>query len=419
MSETKKKFSGWAVLVGCILLMIFPGGLLSYTAGLFMYPICAEYGFTTSTFSLSLTLAAAVNALTSAFLVQYLSKGSKGTMKIIMLVSAIVTCGGFACMSLCTKLWQFFVMSAVWNIGYNMLTYVPVGMVISNWFVDKRATMTGIAFAGGNVGGAIFCTAVSQIMANQGWRTAYVIGGVLCFVFTLIAILLIKRSPAEYGQEAYGADKVSSDPASGQKMWMGVDKKTAMKSPAVHLLALTLLFTGIYAAGIANYLVTFLCTGGWEITAAGFVMTVFTLFGIVGNVGGGALVGKIGLKKGIILSGVLIILSLVCLSLSTGIKFLAYVFAALLGLACVLSVLIPSQAVIATFGLKDFAGIYGYVYAFYLVGCAISTPLIAFLAEKAGYNIAWLVVGIIVAAIILMYMRCLAYGKKFHEQYPD
>jgi MFS family permease len=109
----------------------------------------------------------------------------------------------------------------------------------------------------------------------------------------------------------------------------------------------------------------------------------------------------------------------VCLSLSTGIKFLAYVFAALLGLACVLSVLIPSQAVIATFGLKDFAGIYGYVYAFYLVGCAISTPLIAFLAEKAGYNIAWLVVGIIVAAIILMYMRCLAYGKKFHEQYPD
>jgi OFA family oxalate/formate antiporter-like MFS transporter len=353
MSETKKKFSGWAVLVGCILLMIFPGGLLSYTAGLFMYPICAEYGFTTSTFSLSLTLAAAVNALTSAFLVQYLSKGSKGTMKIIMLVSAIVTCGGFACMSLCTKLWQFFVMSAVWNIGYNMLTYVPVGMFISNWFVDKRATMTGIAFAGGNVGGAIFCTAVSQIMANQGWRTAYVIGGVLCFVFTLIAILLIKRSPAEYGQEAYGADKVSSDPASGQKMWMGVDKKTAMKSPAVHLLALTLLFTGIYAAGIANYLVTFLCTGGWEITAAGFVMTVFTLFGI------------------------------------------------------------------ATFGLKDFAGIYGYVYAFYLVGCAISTPLIAFLAEKAGYNIAWLVVGIIVAAIILMYMRCLAYGKKFHEQYPD
>ena len=34
-------------------------------------------------------------------------------------------------MSRCTQLWQFYVMSGVWNLGYNMLTFVPVGMLIT------------------------------------------------------------------------------------------------------------------------------------------------------------------------------------------------------------------------------------------------------------------------------------------------
>lgn len=403
-------------MAGCILLMIFPGGLLSYTAGLFLYPVCEEFGFATSVYSLTLTIAAAVNALTSAFLVQYLSKNSARSMKIIMAVSAFITCGGFACMGFCTQLWQFFVMSAVWNLGYNMLTYVPVGMIVSNWFVEKRTTMTGAAFAGGNLGGAIFNVVISQIIANQGWRSAYRTGGILCLVFTLLAIALIRRSPAEYGEKAYGAGRTDSSAGAAAAQWEGIDKKAALKTPALHLLVIVFFITGIYSAGIANYVVTYLCTGGWKITAAGLVMTAFTLFGILGNTAGGAIMNKIGLKKGMWIAVCMIVVSLVCLTMSIAVHPLAYIFAALLGLACVLSVLIPSQSVLAIFGTKDFAGIYGYTYAFYLVGCAVATPVVAFLSEHAGYRAAWLVMGILLVLIGLFYSKCFAYGQKMKEE---
>ena len=84
MSRTKRKFSEWSVFAGCLILMIFPGGMMSYTAGLFMYPICEEFGFSVTAYSMVLTLTAVVNALVSAFLVGYLSKGSRKTMKIII-----------------------------------------------------------------------------------------------------------------------------------------------------------------------------------------------------------------------------------------------------------------------------------------------------------------------------------------------
>lgn len=187
--KEKVKFSGYAVFAGCLLLMIFPGGLLSYAPGLFMYPICQDLGFTTTEFSITNTVCAAVNAIVSALFVQYLSKGKRGTMRIIMIVSGVVTCGGFALMSRCTELWQFYIMSGVWNLGYNMLTFVPVGMLITNWFVKNRALLTGIAYAGSNLGGAIFSTVISQLIAARGWRDAFVIGGVVCLAAVVIAVL--------------------------------------------------------------------------------------------------------------------------------------------------------------------------------------------------------------------------------------
>lgn len=113
MSRTKRKFSGWSVFAGCLILMIFPGGMMSYTAGLFMYPICEEFGFSVTAYSMVLTLTAVVNALVSAFLVGYLSKESRKTMKIIMLVSVVIVCVGFLLQSRCTQLWQFYLMAII------------------------------------------------------------------------------------------------------------------------------------------------------------------------------------------------------------------------------------------------------------------------------------------------------------------
>ncbi len=413
------------MFAGCLLLMIVPGGLLSYANSLFMYPICTEFGFTITAYSFTNTVAAAVNALVSAFVVQYLSKGKRGQMRILMLIFGVITCVGFMLVSKCTQLWQFLVMTGVWNLGYNMLTYVPVGMMISNWFVKKRATMTGIAFAGGNLGGAIFSVVISQMIEKQGWRFGFVACGLICLVAVLLAILLIKRSPAEYGQTALGAEEAAAAEAGSEnpegasnKVWEGVSKKTALKSAAFYMACAAAFLSGIYAAGVANHLVTYLCVENWEITVAASVMTVFTLVGVAGNSLGGALIGKLGLKKGIILGVLGLVISMLCLVFSGSVSWLAYVWAIFMGLACYMSVLVPSLIVSETFGTKDYAGIYGIVYALYLIGCAVSAPLIAIIAEGASYTTAWIVVCVVVVLLAFLEFRCLSYSKKFREENP-
>ena len=420
MNKTAK-FSGYAVFAGCLLLMIFPGGLLSYAPGLFMYPICQELGFTTAQYSITNTVSATVNAIVSAFFVQYLSKGKRSTMRAIMIVSGIVTCGGFSLLGKCSELWQFYVMFGVSNLGYNMLTFVPVGMLITNWFVKKRALLTGIAYAGSNLGGAIFSTVVSQMIASQGWRNTFIICGLICLAAVAVAVLLIKRSPSEYGQKALGEGENSSsnEPSEEDKVWLGVDKKNAMRSPAFFLICAAMLLTGIYAAGITNHITNFLCMGTWEITTAGTVMTVFTLVGVLGNSVGGAIVGKAGIKRSALLGIGCLLVAIVCLTFGNTIKPLAYVWATLQGFATFMSVLLPSLIVSSTFGSRDYAGIYGFAYAFYLVGCALSAPFIALISDAAGYEVAWIVVLALVVILGLLHLRCIAYGKRFREKYPD
>lgn len=419
MSRTKRKFSEWSVFAGCLILMIFPGGMMSYTAGLFMYPICEEFGFSVTAYSMVLTLTAVVNALVSAFLVGYLSKGSRKTMKIIMLVSVVIVCVGFLLQSRCTQLWQFYLMAIIWSLGYNMITFIPVTMILSNWFVKKRELVTGIAIAFSNLGGAVFNTVISKLISTEGWRYAYVFSGLLALVACTIAVLfLLKRSPEEYGQEPYGAESAADSAVQEkQKVWMGVDKKTALKTPAFYFLCLAMLLTGIYGAGIANHIVTYLCKGGWDITAAGLVMTVYTLAGVAGSTGGDALLEKIGYRKGVIAGGVLGVLAVVSLIFGGKIHAMAYIFAILLGCGCFLVGLLPSQSVANTFGLKEYAGIYGMSYACYLIGCVVSTTVIAIISEKTGYLTAWIGIVILILAIVILHLLYISEGENIDRRY--
>lgn len=95
---------------------------------------------------------------------------------------------------------------------------------------------------------------ISQLIAARNWCDAYIISGVICLIAVVIAVLLIKRFPAEYGQRALGEGESSSEGAqSSQKVWLGVDKKKAMKTPACYIACIAMFLTGIDAAGMIKY----------------------------------------------------------------------------------------------------------------------------------------------------------------------
>ncbi len=116
----------------------------------------------------------------------------------------VVTMGSFlgVCyllMSQVQTLWQFslnFIL--VGSIGVSTLN-VPVMVTLSRWFVKRRGTMMGIVQAGSGIGGLIFPPLVGWLILTSGWRTAYVVLGMIALGGMITAGLLLRNDPKAMG----------------------------------------------------------------------------------------------------------------------------------------------------------------------------------------------------------------------------
>lgn len=422
MSDTvNKKFSGWSVLVGCFLLSFFVVGVISNTASLFMAPICTEFGFESAQYSIINTCSSIAMAVGAMWLAPRMQKGS---MKKIMLVCAIVAGLGYAAMGLCSQLWQFYLAFTVCNLGMSGLSNLPIAMMVTCWFDDKRSLAMSLAFCGSGLGGAVWAQVFAKIIASSGWRTAYFIGaGIALAAALLIVLFLVKKHPAEFGQTAYVSDQpaktTDKKPAKSADTWKGIDKKTAMKSGPFVLLVLDMFLIGCLAAGVATHSIYYMIGNGWEMSAASGVLSVFSLMAIPSLILGGVLFEKLGVKGGTAFSGVCAIIGLVGLMLCENHVF-GYVYAVGFALSTIMPRLLPPTLTSTVFGVKDYAPIYSVLNAIFMAGAALGAVITGAVSQAAGgYTPAWIMYIVFCVAIFLLTCAAVAGGRKLREKYPD
>ena len=80
--------------------------------------------------------------------------------------------------------------------GFGYATPIPV---MAKWFPDKRGLAVGLAVAGYGGGSAIFGPMANLwLIPTYGWRTTFIVLGVVFFVMTLVGAFLLKNPPAGY-----------------------------------------------------------------------------------------------------------------------------------------------------------------------------------------------------------------------------
>ena len=420
--STKKEFKGWGILVAAFIMSFIPTAIMNNCFALYMNPVCTDLGFSNSSWSMVNLIASFASAAGAIIVAGWYQKKN---MKIMMCVCAIGASACFAVATFATAIWQMYLIFAIENIFLAGLTQLPISMLVTAWFESKRSTMMSIAMAGGGLGGLVWSPVLSKFIAADvsGWKTAMLFSAVVvAVVMCLTALFLVKRSPAEYGTEPYHTGDASEADVAAQAapQWIGVSKKAATKSGAWKAILGTVMLVGALASGVTTHVPNFITTiaqdGG---VLQGTVLSIYSLVSIVGMVGGGVIMDKVGIKKTTLLAVVLVSIGLACLVMVPSNVMFAYGYCIFFAIAMCLPKLLPAILLSTVFGVKDYAGIYSLANLFFLVGAALGSVLTSILQGILGYSMTWVVYIVMAVLMFLCVSAALRGGEKLKEMYPN
>ena len=91
--------------------------------------------------------------------------------KLLVLAGSILLCLSMFLLGLCTQYWHFFLCFGVLGGLGTSLIFTPAFAAASHFFLEKRGNATGIAAAGGSLGGVIFPLALQKLLPKVGFGT--------------------------------------------------------------------------------------------------------------------------------------------------------------------------------------------------------------------------------------------------------
>ncbi len=277
----------------------------------------------------------------------------------------LVICGscfglGYVLMSGLNGLWQVYVFYAILAIGMSGADVVPLS-TIARWFVKKRGTVTGIAKVGTGVGMVAIPLLASHLIETQGWRTAYVVLGVIAIVALTVMAQFIKRDPSVMGLHAYGASEPITPTATERP-----EEGTPLRQ-VLHIRQFWTLFT-MYLLLIASAEVVMVHTvphaedlGVSSVGAAG-ILAIIGGTSIAARAIIGFVIDRVGSRKALLLCFVPLISALVWLQFADSLWML-YVFAALYGLSHGGFFTLIAPVVAQLFGTISHGAIFGVIMA--------------------------------------------------------
>lgn len=406
---------GWLILASAMILQAVVFGVATNMHTQFTSYVVAGEGFSLATFSIMFT----VGALVSAVLLPVIGKTyNKYPIKLIFMVGTIISMCGIMFLSIANSYWMFYFGYSLAQVGVGAVSSLGGPMLINSWFGEKlKGLALGLTFAGGSIGNIVIQSTIVRILSNpdQGYKFAYFWAAIIGLVVGLAVIIPLVRMPKD-NSEILG--KADADAASDKKeieIW-GWSLAEAKSEKFYWVFCLSFTFIGLYVAGLAMNFATYLNAIEVAPTTVGAVGSVFALSSLIGNVGGGTMFDKIGVKKAMIFAGTLVIIADIALIFTPQLLPLAFVFAVCKGFAVFHYMSGPSVLTGKLFGNKEFASILAFSNIFFAIGYAIGTPIFGAIAENISFQVAWIYVLVCIVIAFCCILSSIDHFTKLNKE---
>jgi len=189
----------WWRIVGGLCMNLALGAV--YAWSIFVAPLEKEFGWKRADVSTVFTILVFVFGLT--FIAGGRLQDKKGPFWVSVTAAILNALGFFMCAFTNSLAWMYFWLGVVaaTGQGFGYATPIPV---MSKWFPDKRGLAVGLAVAGYGGGSAIFGPlGGSWLIPTYGWRTTFIVFGVIFFGMTMIGSFLLKNPPTGWRPEGW------------------------------------------------------------------------------------------------------------------------------------------------------------------------------------------------------------------------
>lgn len=416
MNKNKGKiFYGWWIFLGSILVTATIIPSVMSMVGNFQIPITEELGISNSSFALSNTILQGLGIFISPFLSKKLSTGN---MKKIQSISIVLFAATLATYGLAQKPIHLYISSFVLGILFLTSAMLPIPMMITNWFEEKRGLAMSLAMGGIGIGGFVFSPLVTSWISNFGWRNAYFIFAlvILIVAFPVSAFIFAKR-PEDKGLKPYGSENkaINSTTKKTESALLTISSKEARMKPFFFILLLGMVCNGlINTAALMQFPPAVINLHG--VTTKAAIVSLYSIIGVFGKILIGWINDKFGLISAILFGGTAFTLSFISMLFGENIQFI-YMMAICLGLGMAIGNVLPPLITSEVFGKDKYGDMYGYVNSTLQIGLSLGSLTVASLLDISGtYKTAWIFMT--VAAVITVFSWILSYklSSKYKEK---
>jgi OFA family oxalate/formate antiporter-like MFS transporter len=270
-------FYGWVIVAGTFVSHLLSYGVLTVAFGIF-FPFMADAlhlgrGLLATTAAVARLMSAALSPLIGPMVDR---RGARPVMTLGVLSLA----AGAVVLGVAGSAWHVMLgYGVVMAFGSTALGELTGDATVARWFVRRRGRALAIATMGLSTAGIVVPLPLAILIAQLGWRSAWLVLAGVVLVLGLAAAALMRRRPEDYGLVPDGTTIPSGvRPVDAAVMERSVGMRAAARMPSFWLLVLSTNLAGLGFFGVNLHLFSYITDRGLPAAAAASIITyLYTL----------------------------------------------------------------------------------------------------------------------------------------------
>jgi len=209
----------------------------------------------------------------------------------VILTGAVLLSGASLLGATIHSAWELYLYTgALGAAGLVGLGPVPMGVLISRWFSERRGRAVGVAFSGMGFGVFVMGPLAQWLIAVAGWRVASAVLGLGALCVLVPIVWIGARDPVPASARAGGSSRAGELPAPAPDWTL----KRAVATRTFWALWLANMCTPLAVFSVTTHQVAFAIDRGFEPMLAASVFGVMGLMSILGRAGFGLAADRFG-----------------------------------------------------------------------------------------------------------------------------